>query len=387
MITPLPEDVTEGTATESAGTKLSRFARRWWWVFTLAIVLIVLGVLTAAQSDDNDYLGLRNSETSGGMALGNLLEAQGVSIVEATSVTELEELAGGATTIFLLKWESLSSEERETISGLSADVVIAGNIYADLDGLTDAVLPSPFGSNTPLPAQCSDPDGAAASRLSESRGAVEAVGNGVEICFPTEDGSGLYAAWDHSGHRWRYIADTRIGTNELLAEDGNAALMLRSLGGNERLVWFRHVPTTPSLAGGASALPPWGEPALAIGALTVLAAAIWRGRRMGRVVIEPLPVVVLPGEAVRGRARLYRSAKAVGHAAESLRGGTISRLTTRLGLGRDATRETVVAAVAASTHQPIDRVGPLLYGTAPSSEADLVTLATELAELEREVHQ
>lgn len=387
MIAPLPEAVTEGSATESALTKVARFSRRWWWVMVLIVALTVLAVYSASRQDDTDMLGLGNSEPAGGMALGRILEAQGVRIVEASSLVELENLADGATTIFLVNWRTLDREARETVAQLDADVVISGSAFDDLDGLTTAIASSGLGSPNTVTAQCSDPDAVAASRVSGFRGAVEAQWSDVEICFPSEDGAGLYASWRQAGHTWRYIADTQLGSNGSLASDGNAALMLRSLGGNERLVWFRHVPASPSIMGGASSLPAWGEPALAIAAFTVFAAALWRGRRMGRVVIEPLPVVVLPGEAVRGRARLYRSAKALDHAAASLRAGTITRLMTRLGLGAHTTPDTVEAAVASASSRTHDQVGPLLYGRPPATESGLVTLATELATLEREVHQ
>lgn len=388
MITPLPEAVTHGAETDAATTKVRRFARRWWWVGILAVLLVTLAVYNATRQDDTRFLGIGNPGPQGGMALANILEDQGVSIVSATAVSQLEELADGDTTVFLLGWDTLDDDEREAISGIDADVVIAGSPYGTLDGLTAAVENSPYGTTTSIAAQCSDPDATAAARISPSRGAVTAVdANAVEICFPSQDDAGLYAAWEQAGHHWRYIADVSIGTNRTLADDGNAALMLRALGGNERLVWFEHVITPESVIGGtASDLPPWGEPALAIGVLAIFAAALWQGRRMGRVVIEPLPVVVLPGEAVRGRARLYRSSKSVAHAAASLRAGTVSRITTRLGLGSATSPQTIINAVAQSSGRPYDHVGPLLYGQPPANETELVRLANDLTALEREVH-
>ena len=89
---------------------------------------------------------------------------------------------------------------------------------------------------------------------------------------------------------------------------------------------------------------------------------------------------------MRGRARLYRSAKAADHAGATLRAGTITRLVKRLGLGGTTSPQSLITAVANSSRRPYDQVGALLYGPPPASETELVTLANELAELEREVH-
>lgn len=387
MITPLPEAAIDSSPTRSSSSKFAGFVRRWWWVWVLVVALTALAAYNSTRQTDTSPMGLGNHEAGGAMALGNILRDQGVDIVEASSLVELERYADGDTTVFLLGWLTLEDAEREAIAALSADVVIAGSPYDSLVGLTNAVETSPIGTNSPTTAQCADPDASAASRISSSTGGVERTGmDVVELCFPSQDGAGLFAAWQQSGHTWRYIADVSIGSNERLDSDGNAALMLRSLGENQRLVWFEHRLTPESVGGGATALPPWGEPALAIGAVTLFAAALWQGRRMGRVVIEPLPVVVLPGEAVRGRARLYRASKSIDHAARSLRAGSISRLVNRLGLGHQASPDSVISLVSSTSGRPYDRVGPLLYGAAPATEKDLVTLANELAILEREVH-
>jgi hypothetical protein len=64
--------------------------------------------------------------------------------------------------------------------------------------------------------------------------------------------------------------------------------------------------------------------------------ALWRGRRLGPVVEEPLPVVVRAAETVEGRSRLYRKAGARDVAAEALRRAAVRRLGTALGLPRRA---------------------------------------------------
>ena len=67
----------------------------------------------------------------------------------------------------------------------------------------------------------------------------------------------------------------------------------------------------------------------------MLLVALWRGRRIGPLVAEELPVVVRASETVEGRGRLYRSRRARDRAAQALRTATLQRMLPRLGLGAD----------------------------------------------------
>jgi len=112
--------------------------------------------------------------------------------------------------------------------------------------------------------------------------------------------------------------------------------------------------------------------------------AWWRARRLGPLVAEPLPVVVRASETVEGRARLYRSHRARDRAADALRAAALTRLTPRLGLARNATPDAVTQAVA---HRTGSDCGAVLFGPAPGTDADLLTLAHQLDDLERQVAQ
>jgi hypothetical protein len=112
--------------------------------------------------------------------------------------------------------------------------------------------------------------------------------------------------------------------------------------------------------------------------------ALWRGRRLGRVVEEPLPVVVRAAEAVEGRGRLYRAAGARGPAAEALRAGVRERTGVLLGLP-PADRGALVTRAAARTGRDPAALDVLLYGAPPADDAGLVRLADALRAFEREL--
>lgn len=165
------------------------------------------------------------------------------------------------------------------------------------------------------------------------------------------------------------LGDGSFLTNEYLAKDGNAALALGLLGARPKLVWY--APSAPpSGRQGILSLLPAGVPLAVLQlVIAVVAVAVWRGRRLGPVVEEPLPVVVRGAETVEGRARLYRAGRARGAAAGALRAGVRRRLSGRLGLGRDASPQGLVTAVATRTGRRPSSVGALLYGSAVGTSA------------------
>jgi hypothetical protein len=114
---------------------------------------------------------------------------------------------------------------------------------------------------------------------------------------------------------------------------------------------------------------------------------VWKGRRIGPLVAEQLPVVVRASETVEGRGRLYRSRRARDRAAEALRTATLQRMMPRLGLGHDAEPPAVAQAVAERCGLNPQAVAHTLFGPPPASDPDLVNLAHELDNIERQVAQ
>jgi hypothetical protein len=131
-------------------------------------------------------------------------------------------------------------------------------------------------------------------------------------------------------------------------------------------------PTTSDLLPG---WVPWA--AVQLGVVALLAVA-WRARRLGRLVPEPLPVVVRSAETAEGRAALYRSAAARDRAAAVLRAAALRRLGARLGLPATASADQVVTATARAAGRDPVAVRALLLGPAPPDEGALVALADDL---------
>ena len=115
---------------------------------------------------------------------------------------------------------------------------------------------------------------------------------------------------------------------------------LNLLGARPRLVWL--VPGPPPRAGGASGPGTVHQHrsarrlagAAPAGRSRRVLAALWRGRRLGPIVAERLPVVVRAAETVEGHGRLYRARRLADRAAAALRDAARGRILPLLGLPR-----------------------------------------------------
>ncbi|GMA27977.1 hypothetical protein GCM10025874_12300 [Arenivirga flava] len=242
-----------------------------------------------------------------------------------------------------------------------------------------------LGDDDELTAACSVPAADRAGAI-RSSGTALAADRGT-ACYQGEDGAGLLRV-DRDGGALTLLGATDVLRNDRVDESGNAALALGLLGEQPRLVWY--LPSVDDVEGAATLgelSPPWVVPfsLLAIG--TGVAAAIWRGRRFGPLVVEPLPVTVRAGETTEGRARMYARADARGHALDQLRMGALRRIARVLGLDRAVGYEAVVDRAAQVTGRPVEELRRLLVDEQPGGDARLVEIAQALQHLERQVEQ
>lgn len=190
---------------------------------------------------------------------------------------------------------------------------------------------------------------------------------------------------------------TLLGAGQLLTNDqvlraDNAAVTLRLLGGTDRLVWY--VPSIDDLVAGdgvsvRSLLPDWIVPGLALALLGSITLVLWRARRLGPLATEPLPVVVKAIETTLSRGRLYRRSGDRHHAAAALRAAARDRVAVRLRLGAGADEATLIRDLARHVARPEAELWSLLGSRArgPASDRELISLANDLAALDREARQ
>jgi len=368
------------------------------WQAARAPLLIALLVLAAAvvltiarRGTPAEALDPQSATGSGGRALAVLLRERGVQVDLVRSAVAASDRAGPGTTLLVTTPDLLAAPQRQLVAESGADLVLVAPGGDALAALAPAVQPVALAPAATYPPECSLPAAQAAGPIS--------IG-GLTFSAPAGDGTGCYPV-DEGTDEGVTLVRTQAGgklvtvlggggplSNDGLAREGNAALALQLLGGQPRVVWY--LPTlSEALEGERRPLGELVPDGIRYGLLQLAAAvvvlALWRVRRLGPVVAEPLPVLVRARETVEGRARLYRRARARDVAADALRWGARARLLARLGLPPTAEPLTVAESVAGRTGRSPAAVAALLYGAAPGDEAALVRLATELDTLEREL--
>lgn len=401
MTAPVTTTLQPTTPTGDGTTSRGRAARRWRKARAPLVVLglLLLGGLLAvlpAPRTSTTPLAPDNPGASGARALAQILQRHGVHVHYVRTVAAAEAAAGPGSTLLVLGDMYLTPDMVDRLGRTSADLVLVETPTA-LEALAPGVVASYGGSTTDVrSARCDDEDALAAGTISAA-GALRAADPRVTVCFPESGataGDGGALAVLTGPRRVSVLTDASLLTNRALADQGDAALAIRLLGRHADLVWY--LPSSDDLGMDRSSddgpsltdlMPPWLSVLGLLAVAVALTAALWRGRRLGPVVSERLPVVVRAGETARGRGRLYRQARAHAHAAAALRAGAAARSASRLGLPRSAGRAATVDAISRATGRPAQDVDHLLYGSSPTDDRGLALLARELDHLESEVHR
>jgi hypothetical protein len=350
----------------------------------LVLVGLLVGVLSSAG--EGGRLDPSSYTPAGSRALAELLRDRGTQVDRVDALEAVVAADGARTTVLVPFPQGLAPSELELLGGLRAQLLVVGAEQPALDALDAPVDQVGLADVERRQPACDLPAAERAGDADLGGLLYEADGVTATGCYSTSGDASLLVVPGLT-----LLGDGRPLTNERLDDRGNAALALGLLDGAERVLWL--VPRA------GRAIPEGEQPPLsslvadelktgALWLLVVLAVlALWRARRLGRVVEEPLPVVVRAAEAVEGRSRLYRAAGARGSAAEALRAATRERVARRVGMALQAERPAVVERVAERSGSDPAFVEGLLYGGPPSDDAALVRLAADLRTLEQVLTQ
>lgn len=343
---------------------------------TVAVVVALVALLVGARPGGR--LDPRSYTPGGSHALAALLERAGTPVQVVGDVDQARSVEGA--TVVVPFPQALTGDELSALAGLPLLVV-----GADQDSL-DALGLDVQAGGAPRPGTVSPGcDLGVAVRAGSVRlGGTSYSATRGSGCYPAGDGPTLLRTG-----RTTLLGSGDLLTNEHLDEDGNAALALGLLQPATRVLWLLPRGDRAVASGQQRSLhqllPDWFDVALLQAGVALVLLALWRARRLGRVVVEPLPVVVRAAEAVEGRGRLYRAAKARDRAAESLRAASRDAAARRLGLGATGASAALVEAAADRTGRSAADVEALLYGPVPVDDASLVRLADALSRFDQEV--
>jgi hypothetical protein len=385
--------------------------RRWRVPLALAAVIVLGGIVIALLQPGaaiTGYLDPSGTDAVGAHAIADLLSDRGYSVTRETTPAAAESAARapgrGGVTLVVTSPTLLTAGQLDGLARVQADLVLIGPGRAALAALAPRVGlvgPAPVlilapgcGLNAARLAGTADMGGAQLNLQQPGTpgtpGRHRAAPARPALCYPT-GGHPSLVRYITAGRVITVLGTGNALTNGSLAHLGNAALALNLLGSNSRIVWL-----VPS-AGPGAGLPSSGQQsvlslvplpaylvAIQLGIAAVL-TALWRARRLGPLVPEPLPVVVRASETVEGHAGLYRSRRARGRAADALRAAMLARTLPALGLAPDAGPGELVAAFSARSGSGQARIEAMLFGPAPGDDAALVALADDLDALESEV--
>lgn len=394
---PSTREVPEPGASPDSGTGKAKGLWGWlgrhralaalWALVGAALALVLWAQL--APKGDAVPLSLNNAGPDGARAVTQILGRHGVKVhgvgnFEA-AMAALE--AGTSPTLLLYDRSGFLDEPRLQELAASAErVVLVSPRLQTLAALSGSIRQAGVvpDASSALDPGCSLPDAEAAGPVSGESGFIY---DGGTSCYrPAGSAAGVLAVEGHG--RLTVLGSTGILNNGRLDDLGHAALAIRTLGTSPDLVWY--LPTIEDLETGASPqtldelAPDWVRFLGPWLALVAAAAIAWRGRRLGPLVFEPLPVVVKAVETAEGRARLYHDSRAVDQARDNLRAGTLVRLSGHLRVGAAATADQVVNAAARHLGQPARQIHELV-NEHPRTEARLVAWSRELDNLEKEV--
>ena len=352
------------------------------------IVLVAIVVLIATAARTSGPFSPDSTEQSGARALAALLENHGVD-VRGTELLDDAVEPGGGKTLLIGPMGQLDRADWQRIdnAGWSHIILIRPGSRA-----LEALAPGVEDTGQTLSARSREPDcdlpAAVKAGTATVGGSTYSAPSTAQTCYG--DGiSDTVIRLETDGRIVDVVGSQRSFTNDQIADDGNAALALNLIGTHQDLTWY--LPQWESSGyddpseDGPPLIPPDVRYIAWALAFAVLVVALWRGRRLGPVVAERLPVIVRAAETTEGRARLYRRSRARDRAAAALRESALGKLHKAHGIPRRAEPSAVVATVAARTGRDPAMLYELLYGLPPLSDPALMSLSHELDVLTQEV--
>jgi Domain of unknown function (DUF4350) len=385
--------------------------RRWRAPAALVALILVGGVVIAmlqAAPAVSGPLDPRDVGPAGTHALAALLAGQGQNSVTAGTVTAaLAQSKGQRTALVITNPGLVAPSSLRMLAAARADLLIVAPGPHVLGALAPGVTLAARAPVRSRPPRCGWPGARLAGAAGMGGLLLRSVARGARRCYPVSRatpirgpggtvGAGApprtgYASLVRYASGGRVITVLGTGaplTNHDLGLGGNAALALNLLAGDSRVVWLVPGPVTSAGPGQRSVPGLIPEPFYLLAAelaVALVLAALWRMRRFGPLVFEPLPVVVRASETAEGHGRLYRSRRARDRAAAALRAASAARLTTRTGLPQATSPEVICQELAGRTGRGAGEIRAMLFGPVPGDDAALVRLATDLDDLEGQV--
>jgi hypothetical protein len=355
----------------------------------LVVAYALLAAVLGGPATSRQYLESSSPAPGGTRALAEILRQRGVTVRAGDDVATTVDERRTDQTVLVVEPGRLGQPDLDRLGRIvdrGGDVVLVAPGSGVLDALHLPVAVSDSGGlpTTQTPG-CGLPeartagsarlgDGPLFVAIDESQSTPGRAAT-LSLCYPVAPDHASLAVIEArgSGGRFVLLSSGSFLTNDRLDDGGDAALALGLLARHADLTWVIQRQTSAQPVDGTDAVHVLGR-TFWLTCLQVLLAlvvlALWRGRRLGPPVAEPLPVVVRAAETTEGRGRLYAAARARELAADALRAGLRARLADRLGLpvfGGTTNADRLVAAAGAAGAAPGRGGAPGTSGPDPTA--------------------
>ncbi|MCH0566922.1 MULTISPECIES: DUF4350 domain-containing protein [unclassified Streptomyces] len=390
-----------GPATSASPTARQVFTRSRGLLLALVLLLAAAVAIAVVRSGDrHGSLDPRSTDPSGSRAVAALLAERGVHTRVVTTLDAARSAAGPDTTLLVAVPDLLTPLQQSRLRSATAEsggrTVLVAPGGTSVENLVPQVTADPATSaRSTLTPQCDLPAAHRAGTADTGGIRYTTTRLDADKCYPSRRLATLLRVPASGNGDTIVLGAPDILFNKGLDQQGNASLALQLLGSRPHLVWYlpslsdTTATETDDEADFLDLLPSgwlWGTLQLFVAAAL---AALWRARRLGRLVPENLPVAIRASETVEGRARLYRRADARDRAATALRSTTRARLAPLVGVSVSQAHapEALLPALSAHLHSSGQDLDTLLFGPPPRDDAALVSLADRLDALESEVRR
>jgi hypothetical protein len=362
------------------------------WVLLALVVIVGVATLSTYLTAPRPGGAMDPESTSpeGARALVTILRDRGVDVIAADDIAAVEHAARPDTLILVAQTLFLVDQDQlHRLAALPGDRLLVEPVSRTREELAPQIR---IGGTTTFGDTSPDCDLREASRAGQVQFGLSEAYEAVDNAAVTSCYGGALVRYAAGGREVTVVSASSFMTNSGLLKEGNAALAMNLAGSHPRVIWYAPQHSEGDSESGGEAtlfglIPDRAKLIVLQLCLVVALVAVWKGRRIGPLVAEQLPVVVRASETVEGRGRLYRSRRARDRAAEALRTAALQRMTPRLGLAHDAAPAAVAQAVAERCGLNPQAVAHTLFGPPPANDPDLVNLAYELDNIERQVAQ
>lgn len=362
-----------------------RVRSAWPWVGIVLVVLVGVAIV-GNPKPTGPPLGPSATSPDGAKGLRLLLEQQGNTVDVGT-----DPVLGRPDGVALILQDQLNADSRAALLAWvqRGGTLVVADPRSELAAAPPARAPGAGGLEVaagPLVPACGEAAFADIDHIDASGSPLLRATGDASACFPQGDGALVVLRTQRLGTVVA-LGGPQLWTNAYLGKLDNSVLatVLLAPRPGGRVSWFDGTRAGGGHRSLVDLIPGRVEGALAQFAVALVVVALWRGRRLGRPVIERQPVELPGSELVVAVGNLLHQGHRIDQAAAILRADLARTLADRVGVPATARPEVLADATAARTG--LDR-GPILAtlaGPPPVDEAALIGLAQAADHIRQEV--